>query len=197
MFRISPLSVLLLALLVGCHVDEVKSSEPSSAKIERVQAFRAAYARGDLEAARGFLSEDPRRWWERREGPGQPWILGTGPWKHWDEVFESEGRLEELQAEVDRVSAIAVEHNDYYRLLERGPQRHRQTWFFDEAGSISGFLIEGIDDAPDLGRTDEFLIWAKANDPETLAIVRPNGEIDPAKAERHLALLERWRQATQ
>lgn len=184
--------VSLLLLGLACR----SSSEWPSA-ITLVEEFRAARTRGDLDTARSYLTENPRRWFEERSGEGTPWVLGDGPWKHWDEHFHSESRLGELQTDGDRVWVDVTEINDYLRLVDRGASRYRLTWFIEE-GRISGSLIESLEpsSAP-RGRTEELLTWARANEPEEIEALMPGGRIDPSgdHPERMRALLERWRAA--
>ena len=60
----------LLATLLCCLVAPVLPAalEEESDRIETVNAFLAARDAGDYELARSFLSDDPRVWYEARDG---------------------------------------------------------------------------------------------------------------------------------
>jgi len=168
--------------------------------VETVVAFRDARDRGDLEAARRFLTDDPRVWYERHEGRGAPLVLGAGKWSAWDIEFHSRDEIGEWTVEGDTVWAVAVEDNDYYRLLERkGVSRYRITYFLDAAGKIEGSMISAADpgrpDEPPDDRFEEFRAWAVAQDPREWDYLHPNGKLDPTgdRARRTRRLLERWR----
>lgn len=160
--------------------------------------FRSLTEAGDWDRARAMAVENPRRWWETRNGDGQPWVIApnSGPWSHWDEYFGSEKEILDWVEEKDSVTAVIREINDYYRLVERGPMTNEVTWFFDDAGKIEGMLIRGAGERPP-GRTDEFVAWARSHHPEELDVLMPDGEIDPTAdhPERFRKLLTEWRTA--
>lgn len=145
-----------------------------------------------------MMSTDPRRWFAPREGEGQPWRVGpgTGPWSAWDDHFRSEGTVVAWRREDRSVTAIVRETNDYFRLLERGYVTSEITYFFDREGLIDGLLIAAVGERSP-GRTEEFLAWARENEPEELEALMPGGEIDPSgdHPQRFRALLNRWRVA--
>ncbi len=171
-------------------------------KVHTVEAFRDARDRGDLDAARALMSDDPRVWWEQKEGEGALWTLGSGRWKAWDEHFNSEGDLGPWQWSGDEVYAIVTEWNDYFELIEREDQsRYRLTYYFNDDGLISGYMISDVDPAhPDpssVDRSDEIEAWAIANDPDEWAYLRPDGKLDPTgdRPERTRALINQWRKS--
>lgn len=183
----------LCLLLANCT-----GSDPM---IEKVEAFRAARDEGDHEKARDYLSDDPRVWYEKREGEGSPVKLGAGRWKIWDEHFRGESDLEPWRAEGNAVWSIATETNDYYRLLERETvSRYRVTYFFDDDGKIEGYMISaarpGKPREPVVDRFDEFMAWALENHSEEWAYLRPGGKLDPTgdRAPRTRRLLNAWRE---
>lgn len=166
--------------------------------VERARRFRSLLSEGKYDAARGMMALDARRWFRSRENEGQPWTLGAttgGPWARWDEYFGSTGEVVEWTEGERWASAIVRETNDYYRLLERGPQRNWLTYHFDESGLIEGLVI-GSAGERDMGLTEQFRAWAQDNRPEEIAELMPEGEIDPSHPERFRRLLEEWRQAT-
>jgi len=193
-----------LLLACGCRTVE-PGPEPgietrSDARIETVEAFRAARDAGDLERAAGYLSADPRRWWEEREGAGAPWGLATGgPWKGWDEHFR--GRSEQRtpwEVAGDAVWADMYEVNDFYLLVERGGGWWRATYFFDEDDRIAGFMVSvvpGKETPP--GRREEFEAWAFAHHPDEAEYLMPGGSLDPSgdRPARMRALLDVWRES--
>ena len=172
-----------------------RSTPPESDSIARAERFRALKTAGDYEAARRMMAADPRRWWEVREGEGSPWTIGErGRWADWDEHMRSQSEELEWAAEPGAVTLLVSEINDYYRLLERGPQQVRYTYFFDEAGVLEGFMIAAAGER-DPGRADEYLEWAAEHETEELSYLRPGGKIDPTgdRAERTRAQINRWR----
>jgi len=198
--------VLLVVSMIGCAAnDRSRANNPDP--IALVESFRAASDRGDLDAARAYLADDPRVWYEKREGEGLAWTLGAGRWKAWDEHFESVSTPGPWHAEGDTVWRINEEWNEYYDLIERTDRpRYRLTYFLEEdAGGrrrIKGYMISAADpDAPppDPGvrrdRADEIEAWAEANEPDEWAYLRPGGKIDPTgdRAARTRALINRWR----
>ena len=184
-----------ILLLVTCAC----ASPPGTAEsLRTVTGFRAVRKAGDLDAARAFLSDDPRVWYGEREGAGSPWRLGGGRWKAWDEHFNSTSEELSVEATEREVSIVFLENNDYYRLTERGPSPVRLTWFLDAAGRIEGYLVSSVKrDGPSTSRYDEFEAWAQEHAPGELEYLVPNGSIDPTgdRAPRFRALLERWRRA--
>ena len=140
---------------------------------------------------------DPREWWDRREGAGESWTLGSGRWKDWDAHFRGRSTPGPWRVDGNAVTSLVDEINDYYLLTERGPQPYRLTYFFDESGRVSGELIAS-EPSNSIGVEKEFLAWAKEHEPEEYAYLRPNGRIDPTgdRAPRTRSLLLRWRKAT-
>lgn len=167
-------------------------------KIRTVEAYRAAYRAGDHETARRHMSDDPRRWWNEREGEGTPWTIGgKGRWSDWDEHFRSRSEPVRWIAGDDSVTLIVEEVNDYYLLTERGPQLNRLVYYLDEEGRICGLLISGEIEGVErsMGRAEEFDAWLEASHPDEYAYLRPGGEIDPTgdRPERTRRMLEAWR----
>lgn len=177
--------------------DSVDARSPSL--VARARRFRHLVGRGEYPAARAMMADDPRRWFAPREGDGQSWRLGprSGPWSAWDEHFRSEGEVVAWREGERSAIAVVREINDYYRLLERGAVTNEITYLFDDAGKIEGLVIGTAGERPP-GRTEEFLAWARQNDPEELEALMPGGEIDPSgdHPRRFRALLDRWRAAT-
>jgi len=182
---------LAAAALGACQT----TPEPNIDPLDRVLDFRTLVRAGDYDAARALMSEDPRRWWGEREGEGSPWTIGTpGRWSDWDEEMHSTSKEVEWTVGRDTVSLLVSELNDYYRLLERGPQLVRYTYFLDRQGRLDGYVIAS-EGARNPGRTDEYLAWAAEREPDELEYLRPGGEIDPTgdRAARTRAQINRWR----
>ena len=155
---------------------------------------------GDFTAARAMVAPHARRWWDAREGEGQPWTVGDtvrGPWANWDDYFRSTKEIIEWKEAERSASVVIRETNDYYRLLERESPLNEVIYYFDEESKIDGLLIRSAGER-DMGRTEEFLAWVQENAPDDLAELMPEGEIDPTgdHPQRFRQLLERWRQAT-
>ncbi len=86
--------VLALGLLIlgGCISQSVPMADHSGSNLaERAEAFRARVAAGEIEEARAMMTQNPRRWWDERQGEGKPWTIGpnSGPWAGWDDYFRS------------------------------------------------------------------------------------------------------------
>ena len=184
-----PLSLLLL--VVAC-----RASPPTEELAHRARAFWEAREAGDLDRARAMQSDDPRTWWDRCEGPGEPWTLGGGTWKPWDDHFRGKSTPGPWRVEGNAATSLVDEINDYYRLTERGSQPYQLTYLFDAEKRISGELIASVP-SNSTGKEKEFQAWAKAHEPDEYAYLRPNGRIDPTgdRAGRTRALLLRWRKA--
>lgn len=182
-------AALAALLLAGCTHRNVRSLE----------RFRSLTEAGELDRARAMMSDDPRVWWETREGDGAPWTLGAGRWHAWDTHFRGASTHDRWRtADGGRtVWAVFEEINDYYRLLERPAQHHRQSYFFDDGGLIAGMMVS---DEPEprgtpAGLADDFEAWASLNHPAEWAYLRPGGRIDPTgdRPERTRRLLNEWR----
>jgi len=183
------------AALAACNTS---APAPAVGPVAQVEAFRALKAAGDYDAARLLMSDDPRRWWGQREGDGSPWTIGKrGRWADWDDHMQSTSEVLEWTAGDHSATLLTAELNDYYRLLERGPQKVGYTYFLDDAGLLTGYLISSPGPR-DPGRTDDYLAWATDHEPDELAYLRPGGTIDPTgdRAQRTRAQVNRWR-ATQ
>lgn len=178
----------------------VAREDDNGSLVARAMHFRALVAQEDYRLARALMAADPIRWWGNRDDGGQPWTIGKrtpGPWSDWDGHFRSEKTIMGWREGPNHATATIRETNDYYRLLHRGWVTNEATYFFDEAGRIEGLLIRAVGERP-RGLTDEFLEWARANDPEELEELMPGGEIDPSgdHPRRFRRLLNRWRRAS-
>jgi hypothetical protein len=178
------------------NADQRDRNTPSL--VTRAQQFRAHIETGDFERARAMMAPKARRWWGVRQGEGEPWTVGSenGPWAAWDQRLRSQKEIVGWTEGPDSATVVVRETNDYFRLLERGWVTNEVTYYFDDANRIDGLLILGQGERPP-GRTEEFLAWAKAHDPDELEALMPGGEIDPSgdHPQRFRRLLERWRMA--
>lgn len=187
----------VLGFMLGC-ASTPRSSGTADARVETVRTFRSAEKRGDYDEARRLLAANPRVWYEKREGDGEPWELGEGSWTGWDREFHSQSRpLSDLQTEKtpwgDAVWVVVEESNDYYRLTERTYSLTMLMYFVDPDGKVSGELIAAVGKSS--SRFDEFKKWAQEHEPQEFEALMPSGRIDPAgdHPQRVRALLERWR----
>lgn len=187
----------LIVLLISIGVVPVVAQE-TPALLERAQRFRDLVAAERWDEARAMMSNDPRRWFESKQGPGEQWSIGPkgGPWAAWDEEFGTTATVIDWTADKSSATVRVYEINDYFRLLERGAVTNEITYFFDQEGRIDGLLIRAAGERPP-GRTREFLRWALENEPRELRELMPNGNIDPSgdHPRRFRVLLERWRDA--
>jgi hypothetical protein len=168
----------------------------SSSPVDRVQAYRAAVARG-ADVSR-FLAPDARLWYDKKEGAGEPLRKGAGSYAHWDHYFGSKSTLTDWQLNGRAVSAVVHETNGFYRLLDWEPDPYRMTWWLDDEGRIGEALLTSIPGGGSKGRLAEFRAWARDHHSAELDYLMPNGHIDPKadRAERFAALLREWRSAT-
>lgn len=185
-----------LALLCACTAQRESAGEPTQL-IDSARRFRALLAAAQFDSAQAFLSPHARRWWGERQGEGSPWSLAggnSGPWAAWDEHFRSRKEVVSWDVEGNAVTLVQRETNDYFQLLERGWVTNEITYTFDTAGRIEGLLIRAIGDRPP-GRTQEFLDWARHNDPEEIDALMDGDEVDPSgdHPQRFRTLLNRWR----
>jgi len=148
--------VIVVGLVAGCLAG---CTHPL---VRNLDAFRAAKARGDYEAAKTCLATDARIWFDKKEGPGAELSPRGGPYKEWDREFRSKSTREKLRAGKGTVSCVSYETNDYYRLLERTPTPARITYYFDDDRKITGMLYQRLSTIatrpPD--RLCEFERWA-------------------------------------
>lgn len=194
------LTIVLLAFSnSGCREAAEESARPNnqSSLIEKAQQFRSFVAAEQHDKAREMMADNPRRWFEQREGEGRPWTIGPGkqgPWAAWDQHFRTRKQEIEWKSMDNHAILTQRETNDYFQMLERGWVTNEISYFFDASGKIAGLLIRAIGQRPP-GRTDEFLAWARQNAPDELAVLMPNGDIDPGgdHPARFHALLQRWR----
>lgn len=126
--------------------------------IQVVEEFRAARKAGRYAEARRYLTDDPRIWYDGKAGAGSPWKLGGGRWQAWDDHFRSTSeRVTDWRHEDARVWADIFETNEYFKLTERGGSTWRATYYFDESGQITGFMVSGVPGVEsERGRRDEF-----------------------------------------
>ena len=197
-------AVAALGAVAGCagtstEAESRASAPAADARIATVEAFRAARAAGDLELARAYLSEDPRTWYDQKQGQGSPLKLGAGRWHDWDEHFHgSSEQVGDWHVAEDSIWAEFYETNDYFRLTERGGGYWRSTYFFAPDGRLCGSLVSASPERErPAGRADEFEAWARAEHPEEAEYLMPAGKIDPSgdRAPRMRALLEAWHSA--
>lgn len=165
----------------------------------KAQQFRRSVGCGDYAAARAMMSDTARRWFEERQGPGQPWHIGpgaSGPWAGWDHHFSSR-MVEMAWRSSDRTAILTVrETNDFFQLLDRGWVTNEIVYYFNTNGSIEGMVVRAVGERPP-GRTEEFRRWAGEHAPAELDYLMPGGEIDPGgdRPLRFRKLLNRWRHA--
>ncbi len=165
--------------------------------IEKVKTYQEARKRGDDAITGAFFSEDSRIWFEKKEGQGRPRNKdGKGPWADWDKFFNAQSAYQDYRAEGRAVTVLAIETNDFYRLIDRPPSPVRLTYYFNAEGRVEGMLVASAkkDNAPK-DRFDEFKEWAKRNRPRELEYLMPEGEIAPdlERAKRWLRILAEWR----
>ena len=187
-------TAVVLQPFVGC------ASPPAASNVELVEQFQAHRRAGEYDAARAMMTPDPRRWFNERSGEGGPWRVGPGPkgpWAHWDDYLGKQSEIIRWVEEERAAVCVYRETNGYFLLLDRGWVTNHTTYFFDEHGRIEGILHAAAPGPRPQGRTNEFLAWARANEPKELEALMPGGDVDPSgdHPRRFRAILERWRAA--
>jgi imidazolonepropionase-like amidohydrolase/heat shock protein HslJ len=165
--------------------------------IAKVKELLEARKRGDQAAARALMSSDSRIWWEKKDGAGEPWGL-VSKWSGWDAYYHATTDYSDFREAGDTVTASGIEINDFYRLIERPPQRFQATWWLDASGKIAGFLYAPRGSTvPGDDRLDQFKAWARKTKPAELEYLMPGDRFDPTgdRPQRFHALLVEWRQA--
>lgn len=180
--------------LPGTFVRIARAEHPL---IEKVKAYQEARNRGNEAAVRDFFSEDSRIWFEKKEGPGRIRNRdGGGPWADWDKFFKSQSTYQDYSVEGSAVTVLALETNDFYRLIDRPTIPVRLTYYFNTEGRAEGMLVASAkrDDDPK-DRFDEFKEWAGRKRPHELKHLMPDGEIVPdlERAKLWRKLLSEWR----
>lgn len=193
-------TALAAALLLSAGACASARQAPTTlATVRGAESFRDYLAAGEFDAARAMMSENPRQWFESADGDGRPWTVGpggVGPWAAWDDHFRKRTEFVGWKGCERSATLTFRETNDYFQMLERGWVTNQAVYLFDERGRIDGLIIRAVGERPQ-GRTEEFLAWARANEPDELAYLRPGGEIDPTgeRPRRHRGLLNRWRRS--
>ena len=189
----SILIIILSLLTISCS--------DNRSMIEKIESFRAAREAGNYEAAEFFLAADAHVWFEKREGEGTPLQMGYGPYKNWDEHFNSKGTVGEWTVEDNTVWAVANEWNEYYALIERQDTgQYRVTYYFNSDGAIEGYMISAAypdkPSKPSLDRFEEIEAWANENHQQEWEYLRPGGKLDPTgdRAPRTRKLINLWRE---
>jgi hypothetical protein len=181
--------VVTAALVMGCA---------SHNEIRTVEAFRAASAAGDSEAARAYVAPDARMWFDEKTGSGDALGFGGGRWDHWDHYFHGRTVVSEWEVHGREVTGVVHESNDLYRLLDWVGKPYRLTWTLDDRGRIKEVLLTSIPGAKELSnRMPEFKKWAAEHHPAELTYLVPGGQMNPDgdRAERWRAILVEWREA--
>jgi alpha-acetolactate decarboxylase len=193
-------------LAASGHVDHVRlpagtiiqfpQSKPDELTQTAIQ-FNRHVTQARYDSARMLMAEDPKRWFEMRDGAGGPWKVGPdggGTWKVWDDSMHSQ-KVELSWHRGDQSITVRVrETNDYFKALERGWITVDRSYFVNEDGKIEGLVISNVY-ARLPGRTNEFLEWARATHPDELEYLMPDGVIDPGEDRpgRYKTLLRVWR----
>jgi hypothetical protein len=178
-------TVLLLIAFLACATDN---------NIRTVKNFRAATARGDHAAAQMYVAPGARLWFEKKEGPGEPFGQGGGSWDHWDHYFHSRTSLTDWKTDGRSVTAIAHETNDFMKMLDWQPAPYTVTYWFDDSNRIAEVLIKSLP-WKTISRLPEFEEWAARTHPDELAYLMPRGKLDPTgdRPERWRAILAEWK----
>lgn len=172
----------------------IESIHPLYAKLLGYREARKAH---DTERIAGYLAEESRIWFDKKEGPGTlRTSTGDGPWAQWDREMKSTSTTHEYEVNGNALVTVVSETNDYFKLLDRKPTPYQITYWFDDDERIEGMLVSSLPKEPKTkGRYDEFKKWADEHHPRVLDELQPEGKIIPSKenAKRWRELLIEWR----
>ncbi len=174
----------------------IESVHPLFAKLLGYREARKAH---DTQRIAGYLAEESRIWFDRKEGPGTlRKASGDGPWAEWDREMKSTSTTHEYKVNGNELVTVVSETNDYFKLLDRKPTPYLLTYWFDDDERIEGMLVSSLPKEPkNKGRFEEFKAWADEHHPGVLDELEPDGRIIPSKenAIRWRKLLIEWRTA--
>ncbi|MEE9131708.1 MAG: DUF1573 domain-containing protein [Phycisphaerales bacterium] len=174
----------------------IESVHPLFAKLLGYREARKAH---DTQRIAGYLADESRIWFDKKEGPGTVRTsTGDGPWAQWDREMKSTSTTHEYEVNGNELVTVVSETNDYFRLLDRKPTPYQITYWFDDDERIEGMLVSSLPKEPkNKGRYDEFKKWADEHHPGVLDELQPEGKIIPSKenAIRWRKLLIEWREA--
>ncbi|MCH7847227.1 MAG: DUF1573 domain-containing protein [Planctomycetes bacterium] len=174
---------------------QIESIHPLYAKLLGYREARKAHA---TQRIAGYLAEESRIWFDKKEGPGalrKP--SGDGPWAEWDREMKSTSTTHAYEVNGNELVTVVSETNDYFKLLDRKPTPYLLTYWFDDEERIEGMLVSSLPKEPkNKGRNDQFKKWADEHHPGVLDELQPDGRIIPSKenAIRWRELLIEWRQ---
>ena len=173
---------------------QIESIHPLFAKLLGYREARKAH---DTQRIAGYLAEESRIWFDKKEGPGElRKASGDGPWAEWDREMKSSSTTHEYTVNGNELVIVVSETNDYFKLLDRKPTPYLITYWFDDDERIEGMLISSMPKEPkNKGRFEEFKVWANEHYPGVLDELEPDGRIIPSKehAIRWRKLLIEWR----
>ena len=172
----------------------IESVHPLFAKLLGYREARKAH---DTQRIAGYLAEESRIWFDKKDGPGTlRKASGDGPWAEWDREMKSTSTTHEYKVNGNELVTVVSETNDYFKLLDRKPTPYQITYWFDDDERIEGMLISSLPKEPKTkGRYDQFKKWADEHHPRVLDELQPEGKIIPSKenAIRWRKLLIEWR----
>ena len=175
---------------------QIESVHPLFAKLLGYREARKAH---DMERIAGYLAEESRIWFDKKEGAGTlRTSSGDGPWADWDREMNSTSTIHAYEVNGNELVTVVSETNDYFKLLDRKPRPYQITYWFDDDERIEGMLVSSLPKEPKTkGRKDQFKKWAHEHHPGVLDELEPDGRIIPSKgnAKRWRKLLIEWREA--
>ena len=178
-----------LTCLFGTSLLSTSCTHPLQRDLE---AYRSAKKRGDYQTAAKYMVADARIWFKKKDGPGRPLRPEGGPYKNWDEHFNSTNTCRGVQVIGHTVTYISQESNDFYRLIDGKMGPARITYYFDQDNKITGMLYEPIPQERLPNRRKEFEAWAAREYPGLL----DSDEMQiPNNPQRWRELLIEWRAA--
>jgi hypothetical protein len=191
-------TAVVVGAIIGVAILQFGCAHPN---VRALSSFKAARKRGDIAMASSYLAPDARSWWEKKEGAGRPLTAKRtkGRWADWDHYFNAQTKRGAYV--VDEGSATVsyefTEINDFYRLIGREPTKSQYVYYFNRDGKICGKLFDPMREHRGPDRFDEFEEWARANRPDELIYLMPEGDIIPNldRAKRWRMLLGEWREA--
>ena len=184
-------ALLLLALLQAAQAHASPDHEPAAV----VERYFSAH---DPKAKARCLSKDFRMWFESTSGESESRseiLRGSG----WDDELRGRSRIVRMDVRGDTVVVLAHEDNDFSLLIGYQGWDPTITFVVNKDGLIERALYVPKAGAPSWRNSlDAALPWLRANRPDALARVFPNGKLTRTRdaAKEWVAILRAWRKAT-
>lgn len=182
-------AAIALALLAAC----ASWTEPPAVAAVR----RYLDARTHAEAV-GRLAPQYRLWFGEKKGEGMS-REAAAKMLEWDFALRPRHQIHSIEVHGDTVVVRQHEDNDFSRLIGFPGWDATSTYTVDEQGRITSQLYVPAEGQPAWRPyLDEPLVWIRANEPDVLERIFPNGRLAQSKddAAQWVRVLTAWRAAS-